>query len=58
MTDDELLITGGEEGRLTAYFDDQHRLQVVAGGTLSGQTVTVRRMKKFLATVIMLHCLV
>ena len=41
MIDDELSVSGGEEGRLTAYFDGQNRLQVVAGGTLSGQIVTV-----------------
>ena len=41
MIDDELRVSGGEEGRLTAYFDGQNRLQVVAGGTLSGQIVTV-----------------
>ena len=36
MLEDELRVSGGEEGRLTAYFDDQKKLQVVAGGTLSG----------------------
>ena len=41
MIDDELRVSGGEEGRLTAYFDEQNRLQVVAGGTLSGQIVRV-----------------
>ena len=41
MIDDELRVSGGEEGRLTAYFDDQKSLQVVAGGTLSGEIVTV-----------------
>ncbi len=41
MLDDELRVSGGEEGRLTAYFDDQKKLQVVAGGTLSGEVITV-----------------
>ncbi len=41
MFDDELRVSGGEEGRLTAYFDDQKKLQVVAGGTLSGEVITV-----------------
>ena len=41
MIEDELHVSGGEDGRLTAYFDDQKKLQVAAGGTLSGQVVTV-----------------
>ena len=41
MIDDELQVSGGEDGRLTAYFDDQKTLQVVAGGTLSGEVITV-----------------
>ena len=41
MVDDELQVSGGEEGRLTAYFDNQLKLQIIAGGTLSGQVVTV-----------------
>ena len=41
MSDDELKVSGGEEGRLTAYFDSQHKLQIVAGGTLSGEIISV-----------------
>ena len=41
MHNDELRVTGGEEGRLTAYFDSQKKLQVVAGGTLSAEVITV-----------------
>ena len=41
MVDKELVITGGEEGRLTAYFDADHKLQIFAGGSLSGQAITV-----------------
>ena len=46
MKDGELTISGGEEGRLTAYFDNQNKLQVVAGGTLSGQIITVTSDEK------------
>ena len=41
MQDGELQISGGEEGRLTAYFDDQKKLQIIGGGTLSGDMVKV-----------------
>ena len=41
LVEDELRVSGGEEGRLTAYFDDEKKLQVVAGGTLSGQVISV-----------------
>ena len=41
MQDGELKISGGEEGRLTAYFDDQKTLQIFGGGTLSGDIVKV-----------------
>ena len=41
MVDDELRVSGGEEGRLTAYFDAQLKLQIVAGGTLSGEVVSL-----------------
>ncbi|MCH1516611.1 MAG: hypothetical protein L7U52_07855, partial [Alphaproteobacteria bacterium] len=36
MVDKEIVVSGGEEGRLTAYFDADHNLQIFAGGTLSG----------------------
>ena len=41
MQDGELKISGGEEGRLTVYFDDQKTLQIFGGGTLSGDIVKV-----------------
>ena len=41
MVDREIVVSGGEEGRLTAYFDADHNLQIFAGGTLSGQPITL-----------------
>jgi flagellar hook-associated protein 1 FlgK len=41
MIEDEIVVTGGEEGRLTAYFDANHNLQIFAGGTLSGHAITL-----------------
>ena len=41
MQDGELQISGGEQGRLTAYFDDQKKLQIIGGGTLSGDKIKV-----------------
>jgi flagellar hook-associated protein 1 FlgK len=41
MIEDEIVVTGGEEGRLTAYFDANYNLQIFAGGTLSGQAITL-----------------
>jgi len=41
MVDKELVVTGGEEGRLTAYFDADHKLQIFGGGSLSGQAITI-----------------
>ena len=41
MIEDEIVVTGGEEGRLTAYFDANHNLQIFAGGTLSGHSITI-----------------
>ena len=40
MVDKEIVVSG-EEGRLTAYFDAEHNLQLFAGGTLSGQSITL-----------------
>jgi len=37
----EIVVSGGETGRLTAYFDQEQRLQIFAGGTLSGQQITL-----------------
>ena len=37
---DEVVVSGGEEGRLTA-FDANHRLQIFGGGSLSGQAITI-----------------
>jgi flagellar hook-associated protein 1 len=41
MVNGEIEISGGEADRLTAYFDVDGRLQVFAGGTLSGQTLSL-----------------
>ena len=41
MQDGELHVSGGEDGRLTVYFDDQKKLQIIGGGTLSGDLVKV-----------------
>ena len=41
MIEDEIVVTGGEEGRLTAYFDANFNLQIFAGGTLSGQAISL-----------------
>ena len=41
MVEGEIVVSGGEKGRLTAYFDADHRLQIFAGGSLSGQAITV-----------------
>ena len=41
MVDKEIVVSGGEEGRLTAYFDADHNLQIFADGTLSGQSITL-----------------
>ena len=41
MQDGELHVSGGEDGRLTVYFDDQKKLQIIGGGTLSGDMVKV-----------------
>ena len=54
MVDDELQLSGGEEDGLTAYFDNQLKLQIIAGGTLSGQVVTVTSDTKISGNSIML----
>ena len=41
VIEDEIVVTGGEEGRLTAYFDANYNLQIFTGGTLSGQAITL-----------------
>lgn len=41
MVNGEIELSGGEAGRLTAYFDLNGRLQVFAGGSLSGQTLSL-----------------
>ena len=41
MVEDEVVVSGGEEGRLTAFFDANHRLQIFGGGSLSGQAITI-----------------
>ncbi len=37
----EIEITGGEKGRLDAYFDENKKLQIFAGGSLSAQQITI-----------------
>ena len=37
----EIEITGGEKGRLDAYFDDNNKLQIFAGGSLSAQQILI-----------------
>ena len=37
----EIEITGGEKGRLDAHFDENNKLQIYAGGSLSGQQITI-----------------
>ncbi len=47
MSDGEIIVTGGEEGRITAYLDADNRLQIFGGGSLSGQPVKVSSSEKF-----------
>ena len=37
----EIEISGGENGRLEAYFDENKKLQIFAGGSLSAQQITI-----------------
>ncbi len=37
----EIEITGGEKGRLDAYFDENKKLQIFAGGSLSAQQIII-----------------
>ena len=39
MLNGEIVVTGGEPGRLTAYFDSNNKLQIFGGGTLSGASL-------------------
>ena len=41
VENDEIVVTGGEEGRLTAYYDSDDYLRVVASGSLSAQEITI-----------------
>ncbi|MDB2513469.1 flagellar hook-associated protein FlgK [Alphaproteobacteria bacterium] len=41
MVDGEVVVSGAEAGRVTAYFDANNRLQIFGGGTLSGETFAV-----------------
>jgi flagellar hook-associated protein FlgK len=41
MQDGEVVVSGPEAGRVTAYFDSNGRLQIVGGGSLSGAAITV-----------------
>jgi flagellar hook-associated protein 1 FlgK len=41
MENGEIVVNGGEPGRLTAYFDANNELQIFGGGALSGAIITV-----------------
>ena len=41
MSNGEVLVSGGEPDRVTAYFDASGKLQLFAGGTLAGQSIAV-----------------
>ena len=41
MQNGEVVISGGEAGRLTAYFDRDGLLQIVGGGSIAGEEITV-----------------
>ena len=47
MSAGEIVVSGGEEGRITAYLDADNRLQIFGGGSLSGQPITVSSSEKF-----------
>jgi|GEM_PF-772568 len=47
MVEGEVVVTGGEPGRLVAYFDADKRLQLFGGGSLSGQPITVSSDEKY-----------
>ena len=47
MVDGEVVVSGGEPGRLIAYFDADKRLQLFGGGSLSGQPITVSSDEKY-----------
>ena len=40
MIENEIVVSGGEEGRLTAYFDANFNLQIFAGVPLVRLTLT------------------
>ena len=41
MSGDELNVSGGEDGRLTAYFDASNKIQISSDGSLSANDITV-----------------
>jgi len=41
MRGGEVVVLGGEPGRLTAYFDASNKLQIFGGGNLSGSKISV-----------------
>ena len=41
MVEGEVVVSGAEAGRITAYFDASSRLQIFGGGSLSGATISV-----------------
>jgi len=41
MQDGDIVVSGGEPGRVTAYFDAAGALQIFGGGTVGGQTITL-----------------
>ncbi|MGB0208322.1 MAG: flagellar hook-associated protein FlgK [Candidatus Puniceispirillaceae bacterium] len=47
MVDGEVVVSGGEAGRLVAYFDADKRLQVFGNGSLSGQPIKVSSNEKY-----------
>ena len=41
MVDGEVVVSGPEADRLTAFFDIDNRLQIFGGGSISGAAITV-----------------
>jgi len=41
MKNNEIVVTGGEAGRLSAYFDSDNKLQIFGGGSLSASAILV-----------------
>ena len=45
MENGEIVVNGGEPGRLTAYFDANNELQIFGGGALSGAIITLLQIQ-------------